>query len=52
MGIFRMHEENEKQEFIANILNHVSLACVTGVMFCEIIKMNFGLDPAVVDNDN
>lgn len=49
MAIYRMHE-NKRQEVIANILNHVSLACVTGVLFCDVIKMNFGLDPAIAYN--
>lgn len=44
-----MHED-ENQELIANILNHVALALVTTALFCDIIKMNFGLDPAVAFN--
>ncbi|CAH1998301.1 unnamed protein product [Acanthoscelides obtectus] len=34
------------------ILHHISLAFVTGALFCDVIKMNFGLDPAVPYNDN
>lgn len=49
MAALRMHEE-KKQESIANILNHVALALVTGALFCDVIKMNFGLDPAIAIN--
>lgn len=44
-----MHED-KNQEIVANILNHVALAFVTGAMFCDVIKMNFGLDPAIAVN--
>ncbi|XP_049826838.1 ninjurin-1 isoform X6 [Aethina tumida] len=36
-----------KLETVALILQQISLAFVTGALFCDIIKMNFGLDPAV-----
>lgn len=49
MAVLRMHED-KKQELVANILNQVALAFVTGALFCEVIKMNFGLDPAVAVN--
>ncbi|KAF5299922.1 hypothetical protein FQR65_LT09317 [Abscondita terminalis] len=49
MGILKMHED-PKQIMIAEILNHVALGFVTGTLFCDVIKMNFGLDPAVAVN--
>ncbi|KAJ8925804.1 hypothetical protein NQ315_009654 [Exocentrus adspersus] len=39
--------DNEKVQTVANILNHISLAFVTGTLFSDIIKMNFGLEPAI-----
>ncbi|EAT45325.1 AAEL003398-PA, partial [Aedes aegypti] len=39
--------KGEVQQRVANILNHFSLAFVVTALFCDIIKMNFGLDPAV-----
>ncbi|XP_052863160.1 odorant receptor 94a-like [Anopheles cruzii] len=35
------------QRKVANILNHFSLGFVVVALFCDVIKMNFGLDPAV-----
>lgn len=40
-------KNGEKQRNIANILNHVSLALVLMALSCDVIKMNFGLDPAI-----
>ncbi|KFB36199.1 AGAP002124-PA-like protein [Anopheles sinensis] len=37
----------EVQRKVANILNHFSLGFVVVALFCDIIKMNFGLDPAI-----
>ncbi|XP_050071397.1 ninjurin-2 isoform X2 [Anopheles maculipalpis] len=37
----------EVQRKVANILNHFSLGFVVVALFCDVIKMNFGLDPAV-----
>lgn len=42
--------EDEKFETVANILNQISLGFVTGALFSEIVKMNFGLDPAIAVN--
>lgn len=39
--------ENDRHRRIANTLTHVSLGLVFISLFCDIIKMNFGLDPAV-----
>ncbi|XP_065081787.1 ninjurin-2 isoform X4 [Ochlerotatus camptorhynchus] len=39
--------KGELQQRVANILNHFSLAFVVVALFCDVIKMNFGLDPAV-----
>ncbi|KAK4885668.1 hypothetical protein RN001_001939 [Aquatica leii] len=49
MGILKMHED-PKQKLVADILNHVALGFVTGTLFCDVIKMSFGLDPAVAVN--
>ncbi|XP_035773347.1 ninjurin-2-like isoform X4 [Anopheles albimanus] len=37
----------ELQQKVANILNHFSLGFVVVALFCDVIKMSFGLDPAV-----
>uniref|UniRef100_A0AAG5CTH8 Ninjurin-2 n=1 Tax=Anopheles atroparvus TaxID=41427 RepID=A0AAG5CTH8_ANOAO len=37
----------EVQRKVANILNHFSLGFVVVALFCDVIKMNFGLDPAI-----
>ncbi|KXJ73587.1 hypothetical protein RP20_CCG015458 [Aedes albopictus] len=39
--------KGELQQRVANILNHFSLAFVVTALFCDIIKMSFGLDPAI-----
>ncbi|XP_055614601.1 ninjurin-1-like, partial [Uranotaenia lowii] len=39
--------KGELHQRVANILNHFSLGFVVVALFCDIIKMNFGLDPAV-----
>lgn len=49
MGILRIHED-VKQNKIVEITNHVALGFVTGALYCDVVKMNFGLDPAVADN--
>lgn len=41
-----LHESNRHRK-LANSLTHVSLGLVFIAMFCDVIKMNFGLDPAV-----
>jgi hypothetical protein len=42
----------EWQRNLANVLNHISLGLVVVALFCDIIKMNFGLDPAVPQMSN
>ncbi|RZC34538.1 ninjurin-1, partial [Asbolus verrucosus] len=42
--------EDEKFANLSWILNYISLGFVTGALFCDVIKMNFGLDPAVAVN--
>ncbi|ETN60958.1 hypothetical protein AND_007402 [Anopheles darlingi] len=37
----------EMQQKVANILNHFSLGFVVVALFCDVIKMSFGLDPAI-----
>ncbi|CAH2042606.1 unnamed protein product, partial [Iphiclides podalirius] len=44
-------EHNEKQKKMADGLYHVSLALMTGVVFCDVIKMTFGFDPALSEQD-
>ncbi|KAJ8969458.1 hypothetical protein NQ317_008790 [Molorchus minor] len=41
---------DEKLDMLAWILNHISLGFVTAALFSDIIKMNFGLDPAIAVN--
>lgn len=50
MAVMKMHE-NKAQDFLTNVLNHLALAFVTGALFCDVIKMNFGLDPAVAEGN-
>ncbi|XP_017779637.1 PREDICTED: ninjurin-2-like isoform X3 [Nicrophorus vespilloides] len=45
-----MVNEGSKYCLIAAILNQISLGFVTGALFCDVIKMNFGLDPAIAVN--
>lgn len=39
--------ENTQHRNIANTLTHVSMGLVFVALFCDVIKMNFGLDPAI-----
>lgn len=39
--------ESDRHRKIANALTHVSMGLVFVALFCDVIKMNFGLDPAV-----
>lgn len=43
--------EGETLNQISWILNHLSIAFVTGALFCDVVKMSFGLDPAVAINN-
>ncbi|XP_055642870.1 ninjurin-1 isoform X3 [Toxorhynchites rutilus septentrionalis] len=45
-------QKGEVQQRVANIMNHFSLGFVVVALFCDIIKMNFGLDPAIPDIHN
>ncbi|XP_055716653.1 ninjurin-1 isoform X2 [Phlebotomus papatasi] len=51
LTIFRNGECHQK---FAAVLNQLSLGFVLGAMFCDVVKMNFGLDPAIPipPNDN
>lgn len=40
-------EANPKHKKIADGLYHTSVGMMTGVIFCDVIKMTFGLDPAL-----
>lgn len=44
-------ENNIKQKKIADWLYHISVGMMTGVVFCDVIKMTFGLDPALSQED-
>lgn len=44
-------ENNNRQKKIADWLYHVSVGLMTGVVFCDVIKMTFGLDPALSVQD-
>ncbi len=39
--------ESSRQRSIANALTHISMGLVFVALFCDVVKMNFGLDPAV-----
>lgn len=39
--------ESSHHRKIANALTHVSMGLVFIALFCDVIKMNFGLDPAI-----
>ncbi|OWR51121.1 putative Ninjurin-2 [Danaus plexippus plexippus] len=45
-------ETSIKQKKIADFLYHVSVALMTGVVFCDVLKMTFGLDPALSEQDH
>jgi hypothetical protein len=40
-------ERSELHRRVANILNGFALGFVVATLFCNVIKMNFGLDPAL-----
>ncbi|XP_050352309.1 ninjurin-1 isoform X2 [Nymphalis io] len=40
-----------KQKKIADWLYHISVGMMTCVVFCDVIKMTFGLDPALSEQD-
>lgn len=44
------HSDDKQRQFIGSVLNQVALGFVTGALFCDVIKMNFGLDPALAFN--
>lgn len=50
VAILRTYED-EKINILVWILNSVSLGFVTCALFCDIIKMSFGLDPAIAINE-
>ncbi|XP_069361327.1 ninjurin-1 isoform X1 [Maniola hyperantus] len=45
-------ESSNKQKKIADWLYHISVGLMTGVVFCDVIKMTFGLDPALSMQDS
>ncbi|XP_063699193.1 ninjurin-1 [Culicoides brevitarsis] len=47
LGIILTQMQNRGNHVVANRLNHISLALVVLLMFCHVISLNFGLDPAV-----
>lgn len=44
-------EENQRHKKIAEWLYHAAVGMMTGVVFCDVIKMTFGLDPALSEQD-
>lgn len=44
-------ETSETQKKISSWLYHTSVGLMTGVVFCDVIKMTFGLDPALSEKD-
>lgn len=43
--------ESARQRTIANALTHISMGLVFVALFCDVVKMNFGLEPAVPYSD-
>lgn len=37
---------------VADVLSHIINGLIFLSAFCDIIKMNFGLDPAIADTEN
>ncbi|XP_072942947.1 ninjurin-1 isoform X6 [Epargyreus clarus] len=44
-------DNSHRQKKIADWLYHISVGLMTGAVFCDVIKMTFGLDPAVSQQD-
>ncbi|KPJ03238.1 Ninjurin-2 [Papilio xuthus] len=44
-------ENNHKRKKIADGLYYLSVGLMTGVVFCDVIKMTFGFDPALSEQD-
>ncbi|XP_021183176.2 ninjurin-1 isoform X1 [Helicoverpa armigera] len=40
-------DSNHRHKKLADWLYHTSVGMMTGVVFCDVIKMTFGLDPAL-----
>ncbi|XP_019758170.1 ninjurin-1 isoform X5 [Dendroctonus ponderosae] len=51
IGILKSYDSTQI-DVIIPILNQIALGFVTGALFCDIIKMNFGLDPALPVNSS
>lgn len=45
-------DRSETQKKISYWLYHASVGLMTGVVFCDVIKMTFGLDPALSVKDH
>ncbi|CAG9795561.1 unnamed protein product [Diatraea saccharalis] len=45
-------ENSDKQKKISYTLYHASVGMMTGVVFCDVMKMTFGLDPALSVKDS
>lgn len=45
-------ENSQKQKKIADWLYHSSIGLMTGMVFCDVLKMTFGLDPALSEQDS
>lgn len=43
--------ESARQRTIANALTHISMGLVFVALFCDVVKMNFGLEPAIPYTD-
>lgn len=46
LGLVNMHKGSEHR-LLADRLNHISTGLIFLAMFCDVIKMNFSLTPAV-----
>lgn len=45
------NETNMTRKKVANWLYHGSVGLMTGAVFCDVLKMTFGLDPALSEQD-
>ncbi|XP_075147060.1 ninjurin C isoform X1 [Haematobia irritans] len=51
LSTFSIHK-GKNERAVADVLNHVINGFIFLSVFCDIIKMNFGLDPAIPDLRN
>ncbi|XP_065354677.1 ninjurin-1-like isoform X3 [Calliphora vicina] len=47
-SVLSIHKGKEERK-VADVLNHIINGLIFLSVFCDVIKMNFGLDPAIAD---